>query len=349
MTGPFDFWRWKKDLEATLLLQLAGGGLPGPAGPPGPRGDRGPPGPPGPGAAVRYARHTFVSPSAGADDITPERGSLGAPFKTLQSACDAIGAPADAGDYNTPWTIHVVHAGPVDKGAAAITLPSTRRLTIHAPGCSLPPLVMVSDPALRYGSALPAELHVHGEPGNAWFNALIAGGVSPGVCRIGDRTNAITLRGAGTTPSTFVLGLNNVDASGLIHAQGAHNRFSPLCLFRDSAFSGQGVWGETGPTGIGTGILMQAERCTFVSLPYQVRLAVVAGMTDCLVACAIHVDAIPDPALRRGINGCNFYNTASWSGPAASMTLDAATNYFVKRNGAGVPAVVKTLVFDGTP
>lgn len=354
-SGPFDFWRWKKDVEATLLLQgvVGGGGfsggLPGPAGPPGARGDQGPPGPPGAGTAVRYARHAFVSPSVGVDDNNPDRGTFSAPFRTLQRACDAIGPPVDAGDFNTPWTIHVVHAGYVDKGAASITLPSPRRLTIHAPGCSLPPLVMVSNPAQRHGSSLPVELHVHGDAGNVWFNPIIGGGVSPGVCHVGDGANAITLQGDGTPASSFVLGLENVDAAGLILAKGSHNTTSPLCFFRDSVFSGQGMWGDAGPAAPGTGLIMQAERCAFVALPYQLRVYIIAGMTDCLVGCAIHVEALPDPALRRGINGCNFYNTASWSGPAGSMTLDAATNYFIKRGGAGVPAMVKTLVFDGTP
>ena len=348
MTGAFDLWQWKQGIEATLLVQgLVGSGSEGVQGPPGPRGAPGPRGPAG--VAVLYARHVWVSPSVGVDDNVPERGTFSAPFKTLQRASDYIGPPANADDFNGPWTIHVLHSGPVDQGAAPITLPSTRRLTINAPGCTFPPLVMASDPAQRFGSGLPAELHVHGDAGDTWFNQLLQGGVSPGVCRVGDGANAITLRGEGATPTTFILGMEHVDAAGLIHAQGKHNVASPMCFFRDCAFSGQGMWGEAGPTGRGTGLIMQAEHCAFGALPYQLRVYVVASMMDCLVACAISVEAAPDVALRRGVNGCNFYGTASWTGLAGSMTLDAVTNFFVKRNGAGVPAAVKALAFDGTP
>ncbi len=347
----FDFWKWKTDVEVTLLAQglLGNGGgssgvpVPGPPGAPGPAGPAGPP-----GASVRYARHVWVSPAGGVDDGAPERGTFGAPFKTLQLACDFIGPPVNAGDFNVPWVIHVLHAGSVDKGSAGVTLPSTRRLTIHAPGCELPPLAMVSDPAQRFGSTLPAELHIHGDHGDAWFSPLV-GGTSPGVCRVGDGTNAIALKVDGATASVFVLGLENVDASGLIVSPGPHNASSPLCFFRNSSFSGQGIWGDKGPAGPGTGIILQAERCAFAALPYQVRVQVVAGMTDCVVAGAFNVQAGPDPSLRRGINGCNFYSSASWSGPPQSMVLDAATNFFVKSNGAGVPAAAKTLLFDGTP
>jgi hypothetical protein len=283
------------------------------------------------------------------DDSAPERGTLGSPFKTLQLASDYIGLPANAEDFNAPWVVHVLHAGPVDDGANCITLPSTRRLTIHAPGCTLPPLLMTADPARRFGSGLPVELHVHGNAGDTWFNQLLQGGVSPGVCRIGDGVNAITLRGEGTTPSTFILGMEHVDAAGLIFAQGRHNVASPMCFFRDCAFSGQGMWGDAGPTGPGTGFIVQAERCAFGALPYQVRVYVVTSLVNCLVACAITVEAPPDHAFRRGVNGCNFYGTSSWTGPAGSMVLDTVTNYFVKRNGAGVPATVKTLAYDGIP
>lgn len=348
----FDFWQWKTDVELSLLAQgllgKAGGGepVPGPPGASGPVGPAGPMGPPG--ATVRYARHAWVSPSAGVDDAAPDRGTFGAPFRTLQFACDFIGPPTSAGDFNVPWVIHVVHAGSMDKGSGGVTLPSTRRLTIHAPGCELPPLAMVSDPAQRFGSTLPTELHIHGDHGDAWFNPLV-GGTSPGVCRVGDGTNAIALKADGASASVFVLGLDNVDAAGLIVSPGLHNATSPLCFFRNCAFGGQGIWGDKGPSGPGTGIILQAERCAFASLPYQVRVHVVAGMTDCVVAGAFNVQAVPDPALRRGVNGCNFYSSASWTGPPQSMVLDAATNFFVKSNGAGVPAVSKMLLLDGTP
>lgn len=207
---------------------------------------------------------------------------------------------------------------------------------------------MASNPALRFGSNLPVELHLHGDHGAAWFSPLL-GGATPGVCRVGDGTNAVALKAEGTTPSVFMLGLENVDATGLIVSSGAHKETSPLCFFKNSAFTGQGIWGAQGPTGPGTGLLMQAERCMFGVLPYQVRVQAVAGMTGCVVAGAFNVQAAPEPGIRLGINGCVFYSTASWAGPAGSMALDAASNFSVKSNGAGVPAASKVLLLDGTP
>jgi len=277
----FDFWGWKRDVEATLLAQCLLR----------PNGSANTP-----SHAARYGRHVWVSPAAGLNDNAADRGNFDVPFRSLAAAADAIGPPVSAEDFLTPWTIHVQHGGPVDEGAAVVTLPSTRRLTIHAPGCVLPPLRMSSEKVLKFGSGAPAELHVRGDAGNVWFNRLLPQRMSPGVCRVGDGANAITLHGEPGGGHTFVLGLQHVDCTGLIHASGGHNVASPVCLLGDSAFSGPGFWGEAGPAGAGTGLILQADRCAFVSLPYQVRVQAIAGMTDSIVACAIRVE---DAGVRR--------------------------------------------------
>jgi hypothetical protein len=327
-----------------------------------------------------YSRVYYVDPVNGADTAGPTRGCYEVPYKTLQALCTAIGPPVSAADFEAPILINIIGTAQVDAPAVVVNLPRTRRLTIMAPGCSLPRLNLEIKKEDRFGSLEHASLSLMG---SGIGNPTVLSPVTkppPDALVIGDGTDAIVLKSSYTTPpplqfvdpqaNVIDLKLMGCDIRGSIRQDPTTSYWkfptSPTDRnFSVLSFANCRMYAPGGGVDVTANFFLGPPPTSpFPALPYVMFGVVAIGtffestspvqgiralafgrMSICEWRCPIRVyDGLLDS------EGAGVFETgvrpgASWQGPAGSLRIDASSNYYFVANGATLVApATKTIL-----
>ena len=307
---------------------ISGGGR-GSPGPQGPAGPAGPPGPAGIGNAVFMQQTTIVDPVHG-DDATGEFGDLGKPFLTIQAAIDAVPTPAigDSAATRTVWVI-LVSPGTYDED---LNVDLTRKR-----------IILASVGPWNLGTFNSVDWAPSGTRRNITITTVDA--VMNDGIRNGFSIQPMLPAGEGLT--THQAYLTRPRISGKIDVSGVQGSIE-LTLSAE-------VFGTTGGSGgdsivAGTTIVQSyiyhsrmRGRVTGVNWNFQVSertqyggLVTVNGYST-ILSCRFSAGMTTTTAPNAGILPGGFYDSdfaGTFTGPAGSLRLDGATNYWFKTNGA---------------
>ena len=318
-----------KLFESRAWPFVSGGG--GAKGDPGPAGPPGPSGPPGPPAGAVFMQQTSVVDPVHGDDTTGEFGDLSKPFLTIQAAIDAVPTPAigDGAASRTVWTI-LVSPGTYDED---LSVDITRKR-----------IILASVGPWNLGTFNSADWAPSGTRRN-----ITVFTTSP---TINDNIrNAFSIQPmlpAGEGLTTHQAYFTRPRISGQIDVSGVTGPSLELTLSVE-------VFGTTGGSGgdsmvAGTAIVQSyiyhsrfRGRVTGTNWNLQVSertrfggLVTVTGYSTILF-CRFDSGMTTTSAANAGITPGGFYDTdfaGTFTGPAGSLRLDGATNYWFKTNGA---------------
>jgi len=267
------------------------------------------------------------------------------PYVTIQAALNGIGVPVDLADQKRRFTIAIA-SGQYDED---LVTPASRRLTLLPLG----PVTLGDGAAnVNFGSTTPRNILIDGTPAFGGRSTFSIGTVLPG-CIYGDRctqANAFDISGNLTLDgSGMALGTEQAVRLNMTRVRG--NISASAGSLTDIHCTGVRVDGSiTQSPGIVA--LVHGNRSYFVgaiSLFEITHASLCKFESDITVAAGPTIGALDK--MPPGFYGCQFNaGPHTFTGPAGSLFVDAASNYWFKTDGWLLGgAASKTIIGDLVP
>jgi len=287
-----------------------------------------------------FAGLVVVDPTNAAADDTPDKST---PFVTIQGALDAIGAPVDAADQKARWTVQIV-SGEYDED---LTIPAGRRIVLLPLG----PVTLGDGAGPDYESTTPRSITFDATPAFGQRVTFGIGTIIPTCVHAVRCTQAtafdvsgdLVLVGTPTVPEAAAVRVS------MTRVRGDVDGTALAALGVDLHFDRSRVDGDV--NGAANTVIVHAESAAFQG---TITTVAICHVTACNLDGDVTVTQPPTfggaAVLPPGFYSCRFDGTHTFTGPAGSLYLDAASNYWIKANawvlGGGA---TKTIIGDLTP
>ena len=287
-----------------------------------------------------FAGLVVVDPTNAAADDTPDKST---PFVTIQGALDAIGVPVDAADQKVRWTVQVV-SGEYDED---LTIPAGRRIVLLPLG----PVTLGDGAGPDYESTTPRSITFDATPAFGQRVTFGIGTIIPTCVHAVRCTQATAFDVSGdlVLVGTPTVGEAAAVRLSMTRVRGDVDGTALTALGVDLHFDKSRVDGDV--SGATNTVIVHAESAAFQG---AITTVAICHAANCNFDGDVTVTQPPTfggvAVLPPGCYSCRFDGTHTFTGPAGSLYLDAASNYWFKTN-AWVPGggATKTIIGDLTP